>query len=90
MLLTQAPGGSMMHATKVAVPCLKEVVMSAQTNVKEQARKMLEQMPEDVSWDQVLDAIRVRRLIEKGLRDVEKGRTVEVDKVRERFGLGNS
>lgn len=61
--------------------------MSSSGNVKEQVKELVDQLPEDVSWDEVLDKVRVRRLIEKGLCDAQAGRTTSLDDVRKQFGL---
>ena len=60
--------------------------MSAQ-NVKEEARKLVENLPEDVTWDDLMYQIYVRQTIEAGLADSEAGRVIEVEDVRKRFGL---
>ena len=60
--------------------------MSAQ-NVKEEARRLVENLPEDVTWDDLMYQIYVRQNIEAGLADSEAGRVTEVEKVREEFGL---
>jgi predicted transcriptional regulator len=61
--------------------------MSAQ-NVKEEARRLVENLPEDVTWDDLMYQIYVRQNIEAGLADSEAGRVIEVEDVRKRFGLG--
>lgn len=61
--------------------------MSSSTSVKEQVKALVDQLPEDVSWDEVLDKVRVRRLIEKGLRDARAGQTTSLEDVRQQFGL---
>jgi predicted transcriptional regulator len=60
--------------------------MSAQ-NVKEEARRLVENLPEDVTWDDLMYRIYVRQAIEAGLADSEADRVVEVEDVRNRFGL---
>lgn len=60
--------------------------MSVQ-NVKEEARKLVENLPEDVTWDDLMYQIYVRQTIEAGLGDSEAGRVTDVDEVREEFGL---
>ena len=57
------------------------------SNVKDEARRLVAELPEDASWDDLMYRIYVRQRIEAGLRDVEAGRVVELDKVRTRFGL---
>ena len=61
--------------------------MSSSPSVKEQARQIVEQLPEDVSWEELLERLRVRQAIEAGLRDSEQGKRVELSEVRKRFGL---
>jgi hypothetical protein len=56
-------------------------------NVKEEARKLVENLPDDVMWDDLMYQIYVRQTVEAGLADSEAGRVTEVEKVREEFGL---
>ncbi len=56
-------------------------------NIKEQARRLIEELPEDASWDDLMYRIYVRQAIEAGLQDSEAGRTRDVQEVRARFGL---
>jgi hypothetical protein len=60
--------------------------MSVQ-NVKEEARRLVENLPEDVTWDDLMYQIYVRQTIEAGLADSEADRIIEVKDVRKRFGL---
>jgi hypothetical protein len=60
--------------------------MSVQ-NVKEEARKLVENLPDDVTWDDLMYQIYVRQTIEAGLADSEADRVTEVERVREEFGL---
>ena len=60
--------------------------MSA-TNIKEEAKRLLEKLPDDFSWDDLMHEIYVRQSIEAGLADSEAGRVVEVSDVRKQFGL---
>ena len=61
-------------------------VMNSQT-VKEAAKQLVENLPEDVTWDDLMYQIYVRQNIEAGLADSEAGRVVEVEEIRKRFGL---
>ena len=56
-------------------------------NIKEQARQLLDNLPESATWEDVMYRIYVRQAIEAGLKDSDEGRTVDVKEVRERFGL---
>ena len=56
-------------------------------NIKEEAKRLLEKLPDDLTWDQLMHEIYVRQSIEAGLADSKKGKALEVGEVRERFGL---
>jgi len=56
-------------------------------NVKEEARRLVESLPEDVTWDDLMYRIYVRQAIEAGLADSDADRVVEVEDVRKSFGL---
>jgi predicted transcriptional regulator len=56
-------------------------------NVKEEARRLVENLPEDVTWDDLMYQIYVRQAVEAGLADSEADRVVDVEEVRKRFGL---
>ncbi len=56
-------------------------------NVKEEARRLIEKLPEDVTWDDLMHEIYVRQAIEAGLADSEAGHVKDVDQVRAEFGL---
>ena len=57
------------------------------TNVRDEARRLAEQLPEDATWDDVLYEIYVRQSIEAGLKDAEAGRVLPSAEVRRRLGL---
>jgi hypothetical protein len=56
-------------------------------SIKQQARKLLDDLPDDVTWDQIVYELAVRRSIELGLADAEAGQITEVDEVRRQFRL---
>jgi predicted transcriptional regulator len=57
-------------------------------NIKEEAQDLLKNLPEDATWDDLMYKIYIRQAIEAGLKDSEAGRTIDVEEVRGRFGLG--
>jgi len=61
----------------------------ATANIKEEARKFIEKMPEDSTWDDLMHQIYVRQAIESGLTDSQIGRTTSVETLRAEFGLEN-
>jgi predicted transcriptional regulator len=56
-------------------------------NVKEEARRLIEKLPEDMSWDDLMHEIYVRQSIEAGLADSDAGRVTDLADVRAKFGL---
>jgi len=57
------------------------------TNVKQEARRLVDNLPENATWDDLMYEIYVRQAIEAGLVDSEAGRTLDVKEVRAKFGL---
>ncbi|MEH1861460.1 MAG: hypothetical protein V7L21_26455 [Nostoc sp.] len=56
-------------------------------NIKEEARRLIDKLPENLTWDDLMYEIYVRQAIEAGLNDSEAGRVVSVEEVRAKFGL---
>ena len=61
--------------------------MPTSTTVKDQARKLVEHLPEDATWEDVQYAIYFRQAVEAGLKDADQGRTVSSAEARKRLGL---
>ena len=57
--------------------------------VKREAQKLVENLTEDASWDDLMYPIYVRQAIEVGLEDSEAIRTTDVKEVRTRFELSS-
>ena len=55
--------------------------------VKEEAAKIVENLPDDATWDDLMYEIYVRQAIEEGLADSDAGRGIPIEEVRRRFGL---
>ena len=56
--------------------------------VKDEARRLIERLPEDVTWEDLQYEIYFRQAVEAGLKDSREGRTVSLQEARRRFGLG--
>ncbi|MEP6741806.1 MAG: hypothetical protein ABJB61_04850 [bacterium] len=56
-------------------------------NVKQEAIRLIEQLPENMTWEDLMHEIYVRQSIEAGLADSEAGRVKDVTDVRSKFGL---
>ncbi|MES9858467.1 MAG: hypothetical protein ABW166_17970 [Sedimenticola sp.] len=54
---------------------------------KEDAHKLIDQLPPNATWDDLMHEIYVREAIEKGLEDSKAGRTKDVAEIRRKYGL---
>ena len=61
--------------------------MPETNQVKEEARKLVDALPDDVTWDEFARRVYERRMIEQSRADVAAGRVVTTDRLREKFGL---
>jgi hypothetical protein len=48
---------------------------------------LVDQLPENASWDDLMQEIYVREIIERGLNDSKAGKTKDVKEVRVKYGL---
>lgn len=51
-------------------------------SIKEQARKLLESLPETATWDDIVYQLAVRRSVDQGLVDAAAGRVVDANVAR--------
>ena len=56
-------------------------------DIKEEAHRLLENLPEKATWDDLMYSIYVRQTIETGIEDSDSARTIAVKEVRKKFGL---
>jgi predicted transcriptional regulator len=56
-------------------------------SIKEEARRLIDRLPENSTWDDLMYEIYVRQAVETGLADSESGRIMSVEQVRKKFGL---
>ncbi len=55
------------------------------TTAKDEVRKLLDQLPEEASFEEIQYHIYVRQKIEAGLRDAEEGRVLSQEEVERRM-----
>ncbi len=53
--------------------------------VKEEAKKLLDDLPEEVSWDDLLYEMYVRKKIDEGIKAVDEGKVIPHEEVKKRF-----
>jgi predicted transcriptional regulator len=52
---------------------------------KEEVRKMLDQIPDDATFEDIQYHIYVREKIERGLKDIQEGRLLSQEEVEQRM-----
>lgn len=57
---------------------------------KEEAHKLIDQLPPNATWDDLMHENYVREAIESGLADSEAGLTKSVAEIRAKYGLASS
>jgi len=53
--------------------------------VKEEAKTLIDKLPEQVTWDDIMYEFYVKKKIEVGLKADEEGRIVSHEEVKKRF-----
>ncbi|MDZ7758945.1 MAG: hypothetical protein U5L00_01625 [Desulfovermiculus sp.] len=54
---------------------------------KDEAHKIIDNMPQNATWDDLIREIYIRQTIERGLADSNAGRTKDVYEIRAKYGL---
>lgn len=58
-----------------------------QLMIKDVAKSLIDKMPDNATWDDLMYEIYVRQAIESGLEDSKAGRTKDVGEIRKKYGL---
>lgn len=53
--------------------------------VREEAQKLIDALPEETSWDELIYQMYVRKKIAKGIEAAEQGRVVDHHEVKKQF-----
>jgi hypothetical protein len=54
---------------------------------KDEAHRIIDRMPPDATWDDLMREIYVREAVERGLADSKAGRAKGVKEIRAKYGL---
>jgi hypothetical protein len=54
-------------------------------SIKEEARKLVETLPDDATWEDLMYEIYVREKVELGLKAIDDGKTYTIDEARKRL-----
>jgi len=55
------------------------------STTKEEAIRLISTLPEEVTWEDIMYRLYVKRKVEAGIKAAEEGRTVSHDEVKELF-----
>ncbi|HEX9421593.1 MAG TPA: hypothetical protein VF899_00020 [Pyrinomonadaceae bacterium] len=55
------------------------------STTKEEAMRLISRLPEEVTWDDIMYRLYVKRKIEDGIKAAEEGRTITHEEVKELF-----
>jgi predicted transcriptional regulator len=55
--------------------------------IKQRAHELIEALPDDATWQDLLYALELRGDVEAGLADAKAGRVVEAAELRQDYGL---
>jgi hypothetical protein len=54
---------------------------------KDDAHKLIEQLPANATWEDLMHEIYIRETIEKGMADSQAGNITNVADIRKKYGL---
>jgi predicted transcriptional regulator len=57
------------------------------TPVKDEARRLVESLPDDATWEDFARLVHERQMIEEGVADLEAGRSWTSDEIRDKLGI---
>ena len=57
------------------------------SNAKQEARKLIDQLPDNATWEELAYQIEVRASIERGLADSKAGRLIPHQDIKREFGI---
>jgi Tfp pilus assembly protein PilO len=57
------------------------------SNAKQEAHKLIDQLPDNTTWEELLYQIEARASIERGLEDVKQRRVISHEQIKQEFCL---
>ena len=61
--------------------------MQDTSHIKEEARKLIETLPDDATWEDFSRLVFERQMIEEGIADLDAGRVWTSEQIREKLGI---
>ena len=73
------------NGLEIGILELEDYHLATTHTVKEEVRKLLDQLPDDVSYEDIQYHLYVRQKIERGLKDLEDGRVLTQEEAEQRM-----
>ncbi|HZH88528.1 MAG TPA: hypothetical protein VFD78_05050 [Chitinophagaceae bacterium] len=55
------------------------------SGLKEEAKKIIEDLPENATWDDLMYQLYVKKRVETGIKEIENGETFSHEEVKKRL-----
>ena len=65
----------------------KKTLMPDTTPIKEEARRLIDELPEDATWSDFARLVVERLRVEEGIADLDAGITWTSDEIRNKLGI---
>jgi predicted transcriptional regulator len=57
------------------------------STVKEEARRVIDELPDDVDWRELLLELELHARVARGLADMRAGRTIPAEEIEKKYGF---
>ena len=61
--------------------------MQQDPQIKDEARRLVDSLPDDATWDDLLRLVYEQQSVEVGIADLEAGRSCTSDQIREKLNI---
>lgn len=61
--------------------------MQHDPHIKDEARRLVDSLPDDATWDDLLRLIYEQQRVDEGIADLEAGRSWTSDQIREKLNI---
>lgn len=55
--------------------------------IKKEASALIDELPEETSWDALMHKIYIRQKIENGLKDIHEGKVYTTEEIEQKFTI---
>ena len=73
------------HALSLFSPEIFRILVTIMASTKGQAVKLLDSLPDTVTWDEIMYAFYLREKVADGSEDLQEGRTLPSNNIKKKF-----